>query len=92
MILFYKLENKIPDTDRLVRKTDYNSKISEKEKKIPSISDLATNVALTAVESKIPDVSSLIKKQIITRKSVKLKINLLIIIKINILVLQSLTF
>ena len=29
---------------------------------MPSISELATNAALTAVENKIPDVSSLIKK------------------------------
>ena len=31
-------------------------------KKIPSISGLATNSALTAVENNIPDVSSLVKK------------------------------
>ena len=29
---------------------------------MPSISELATNAALTAVENKIPDVSSLVKK------------------------------
>ena len=32
------------------------------EGKIPSISGLATNSALTAVENKIPDVSSLVKR------------------------------
>ena len=39
-----------------------NSKINEEESKIPSISGLDTNTALTAVENKIPDVSSLVKK------------------------------
>ena len=39
-----------------------NAKISEIEKKIPKISGLATNSALTPVENKVPDVSSLVKK------------------------------
>ena len=43
----------------LLKKTDCNSKISEIEGKIPSISVLATNSALTAVENKISDISSL---------------------------------
>ena len=46
--------------------------------------------ALTAVEKKIPDISSLIKKRIITQKLLELKKNLLIVIMINILQLQSL--
>ena len=45
-----------------LKKTDFNSKISEVEGKIPSISGLATNSELTAVENKIPDVSSSVKK------------------------------
>ena len=45
---------KIPDTSGLVKKTDYNSKISKIEGKILSISGLATNSALAAVENKIP--------------------------------------
>ena len=44
------------------KKTDFNAKVTEKKGKIPSISGLATNTALTAVENKIPDVSSLVKK------------------------------
>ena len=32
------------------------------EDKIPSITGLAANSALTAIENKIPDVSSLVKK------------------------------
>ena len=37
-------------------------KITEIENKIPSISGLATNSALNAVENKILNVSSLVKK------------------------------
>ena len=53
---------KIPDTSGLVKKTGYSSKITEIEGKIPSISGLATNSALIAVENKIPNVSNLVKK------------------------------
>ena len=58
----FKLENKTPDIDGPVKKTNYNAKITEIEGKIPSISDLTTNAALTTVESKIPNVSNLVKK------------------------------
>ena len=74
----------------LLKKTDYNTKITETEVKIPSFSSLGTNAALTTVENKIPNISSLVKKQIITQRLLKLKRNLLIIIMINILLLQSL--
>ena len=53
---------KITDTSGIIKKTDYNAKIPEIEGKIPSISGLATNAALTAVENKITDVSNLVKK------------------------------
>ena len=43
------------------KKTDFNAKVTEIEGKIPSISGLATNLALSAVKNKIPDVSSLVK-------------------------------
>ena len=62
MIDKVELERKIPDTIGLVKKVDYNAKITEIEGKIPSISGLATNAALTIVENKIPDISSLVKK------------------------------
>ena len=52
-------ENKIPEANSLVKKTDFNAGI---EDKIPSITGLATNSALTAVENKILDVSSLVRK------------------------------
>ena len=42
---------------------DYNTKISEIEGKIHSITDLDTTAALTAVKNKIPLVSSLVKKK-----------------------------
>ena len=46
----------------LLKKKDYNTKITGRKGKIQSISGLATNVALTAVENKIPYVNNLIKK------------------------------
>ena len=56
------MQKKILDTSRLVKKTDYNAKITEIESKIASISGLATNSALNTVKNKIPGVSSLVKK------------------------------
>ena len=56
------MKNKIPDTSSLVKKTDFNAKITEIEGKMPSISGLAINVALNAVENKIPNIKSLVKK------------------------------
>ena len=57
-----KIDKKIHDFSDLVKKSNFNAKVTEIEGKIPSISGLATNTALTAVENKIPDVSSLVKK------------------------------
>ena len=51
-----------------LKKTDFNAKVTEIEGKIPSISGLATNSAVTAVSNKIPDVSSLVKKTDYNRK------------------------
>ena len=59
---FNKIDKKIPDVSSLVKKIDFNAKISEAEGKIPSITGLATNSELTAVENKIPDVIRLVKK------------------------------
>ena len=56
------LEKKIPDTKDLAKKTDSNAQITEIEIKIPSITGLATNSALTAVDDKIPNVRNLVKK------------------------------
>ena len=57
-----ELENKIPDTDDLVKKTDYNAKITEIEGKISSISGLTTHATLTTVENKIPNINGLVIK------------------------------
>ena len=46
----------------LLKKTNYNTKITEIEVKTPDISNLATKTALTTVENKIPGVSNLVKK------------------------------
>ena len=50
------------DTGGLVKKTDYNTKITEIEDKSPDISSLATKIALTTVENKIRSISGLVKK------------------------------
>ena len=55
-----------------LKKTDFNTKVTEIAVKIPSISNLVTNSALTIVENKIPDVSSLVK---ITNLDTELKKN-----------------
>ena len=85
-----ELENKIPDASGLVKKINCNTKITKIEGKIPDISNLATKITLTTVENKIPSVSNLVKKHIMTQKLLVLKINLIIIIMINILIFQSL--
>ena len=68
------LKNKI-----IILITNYNSKIAEIKDKIPSITGLVTNAALTAVENKITDISCLVKKErIMMQKLVKLKVNILL--------------
>ena len=52
----------MPDISGWLKKKQINAKVTQIESKIPSISGLATNSSLTAVENKILDVSSLIKK------------------------------
>ena len=59
MLLMILMMKKFLD---LLKKTDYNAKITEIKSKIPSITGLATNSAFTSVEDKIPDVSNLVKK------------------------------
>ena len=81
------MENKIPDTGGLVKKTDYNTKIIEIEGKIPDNSNLATETALASVENKIPSVSNLVKKTHYNTKVTEIEKNLITIIMINILIL-----
>ena len=57
------MDKKNLDTSAFGKKTDYSSKITEIENKIPSISSLTTNSALTTIENKIPNVSGLVKKK-----------------------------
>ena len=85
-----EIENQIPDTIGLVKKTNYNTKITELENKIPDISNLATKTALTAMKIKYLVLVIWLKKQTVILKLQKLKINLIIIIMINILILRSL--
>ena len=81
-----ELENEIPNVTDFAKK----AKLTESENKIPDINNLATKTVLTTVENKIPDVNNLVtKKQTITLKLLILKINLIIIIMTNILILQS---
>ena len=56
------MQKKNPDTSGLVKKTDYDAKISKIESEIPSISGSATSFALDAVQNKMPDISNLIRK------------------------------
>ena len=56
----------------VVKKTDYNAKVTDIKGKVPDISNLATKTVLTTVENKIPSVSELGKKT--TLSAVKNKI------------------
>ena len=44
-----ELENEIPDSSGLVKKTDCNTKITKIEGEIPDINNLATKTALTTI-------------------------------------------
>ena len=81
-----ELEKKIPDV------TDFfkEAKLTALENKIPDISNLATKTALTTVENKMAEVSNLVKKQTVTLMLQKLKINLIIIIMIDIMIFKGL--
>ena len=46
----------------VIKKTDYNAKITKIENRIPDISNLATKTPLNTVENKITDTSRLFKK------------------------------
>ena len=84
-------QEKNPDTSGLIKKLDHNRRLQkQKVKYLVLVSGLASTSAFTVVENKIPNVRSLVKKQIITQRLVKLKRNLLIIIMINILIPQNL--
>ena len=46
----------------LLKKTDFNAKVTDVESKTPNINGLATTAALTAVKNKILDASNFVKK------------------------------
>ena len=82
------------DASGLLKKTDYNTKITEIESKIPDISNLATKAALTTVENKIPDISSLVKKSDCDRKITEVENNIkklliLAILEIKIILMKT---
>ena len=85
---FSDADKKILDTSGLVKKTGYNAKVTEIESKIPSITGLATNAVLTAVENKI--LENKIKTDYNTKINEIEKKKFLIMIMINILLLQNL--
>ena len=58
----YDMDKSELEITGLVKKTDYNTKITEIEGKIPHVSNLATKTTLTTIENEILDVSSLVKK------------------------------
>ena len=53
-----KLSNVV--ANEVIKKADYNNKITEIEGKVPDISNLATKTALTIVENKVPNISRLV--------------------------------
>ena len=59
-----ELENKIPYCSGLVKTTDYNTKITKIEGKVPDINNLAAKTAITTVKNKIPSVSNLVKNRL----------------------------
>ena len=64
----------------LLKKTDYNAKITEIEGKIPDVSSLATKAALTAVENKIPNISNLVEKTEYDTKITEIEKKLILLI------------
>ena len=83
-----KVDKKIAAVSDLVKKTNFNSKISEVENKIPSvfnskitevenkipdIKNLASKTEVTAVENKIPNVSNLFRKTDYAAETTKIK-------------------
>ena len=64
----------------VVKKTDYNAKITEIENKIPDISNLATKTALNIVKNKILDTSGLLKKTDYNTEIMKIEGKILILV------------
>ena len=58
-----QIQKKIPDTSGLVKKLNYNAKITEIENEIPSIAGLSKTSAWIGLEAKKPIITSLVKKK-----------------------------
>ena len=63
--------------DLLIKKTDYNAKVTEIKGKIPSITGLATTAAVNAIKNKIPIISNQVTKNVIMQKYQILSLNIL---------------
>ena len=74
----------------MVKKTDFNTKVTEIESKILDVSSLVTKSALTVVENKIPDVSSLVKETDYNIKISEIGNKVIITIMTNTLLHQNL--
>ena len=61
------------DVGGLIKKAEFNTKVTEIEGKISSITGLATNSELTPVENKIPDVNSLVKNTELNAKVIEIE-------------------
>ena len=101
MILVKKLYDKLVakvssiDTSRFLLKTKYDTDKTElgnkiPDAKMPSISGLAINSALTAAENKILNISRLDKKTNYDTKITEIEKKLMVMIMVNILLLQIL--
>ena len=55
--------------NEVVKKDVFDAKIKNNEDKIPDITNLATNIALTGVGNKRPNVSHLVKKNGLEQKN-----------------------
>ena len=65
------VDENIPNTGKLVKKTVYNTKIADIENEMPSINGLVTTTAfkakVTKIENKMPDTSHFINTQELNR-------------------------
>ena len=71
------IDKKIWNTGELVNKTDLDTKITEGENKIPTITDLDTlcvvNTEVTDIENKLPDITNLATKAALNVKAAETK-------------------
>ena len=69
-------KKKIPNTSRLVKTTDYNTKIAKIENHIPGITGLVTttsNTKATEIVNKAPNINNLDTKSVLDTKSTEIE-------------------